>query len=162
MLTTEVNHALLVRLASEFQGYCRDLHDEAIGVVIDARLPSDQRLAGLFRASMTSGRKLDTGNANWGNLCSDFARFGLSLKDDLKVKYPKAAKDWLQVLQRLNDARNSIAHQDRTKIAQCHALEPLTLSTFRRWRRVVSTMALGLDDVVGRYLTDLNNGVKPW
>ena len=31
---TELNHALFLRLAAEVQGFCRDLHDEAI----DARV----------------------------------------------------------------------------------------------------------------------------
>lgn len=29
--TEELNHAIVLRLASEFQGFCRDLHDEAVG-----------------------------------------------------------------------------------------------------------------------------------
>lgn len=160
-LTVEINHSLIVRLASEFQGFCRDLHDEAIAAVLREKFPYDYAMGPLVRALLENSRKLDSGNASWGNVGADFARLGISLKDELSERYPRKYPKWVTKLDRLNDARNAIAHDDRTRLADCIAVQPLTLSTFHSWRSALTEVASGLDAVVGAYLKDLN-GRRPW
>ena len=160
-LTVEVNHALIVRLASEFQGYCRELHDQAIDAFLAATFDAGRPAAPIVRRLLTSGRKLDSGNASWANMNNDFARLGMSIKTELSSRYPRRSGPWTTKLERLNDARNAIAHDNTAQLAKCHAEQPLTLATFRTWRSGLDQMASGLDEVVAAYLEDLN-GDEPW
>ncbi|SDP50828.1 hypothetical protein SAMN04515671_4555 [Nakamurella panacisegetis] len=156
----EINHALIVRMASEFQGFCRELHDECLNAVLDS-IPLPTRLDEVFRVFMGRARKLDTGNANWANVCNDFSPFGVSLKDDLGTKYPSRYTRYVTNMDRLNDARNAIAHQDAKKLAECGAQQPLSLVTCRKWRSTLNQVATGLDAVMHAYLKDLT-GQRPW
>lgn len=160
-LTAEVNHALIVRLASEFQGFCRDLHDEAIEAVLDAKLTTDHSMNSIVRALLENNRRLDSGNANWGNIGSDYARLGISMATELRTARPAKYSTWMQTLDRLNAARNAIAHDNRDELAACEALQPLTFRTFSQWRSRLTLIVVAVDAVTGRYLTDLN-GTSPW
>lgn len=160
-VTEEVNHALIVRLAGEFQGFTRDLHDQAIDAVLAAVPGLQQGTQTLLRASFEKGRKLDTGNASWANICSDFAVFGFSLKTETQARYLFKYPGWIQCLDKLNKARNAIAHQDSAQLAQVAAADPLTLGTFKAWRAKLNAVACGLDVVTSEQLRALN-GTKPW
>ncbi|MGH3681941.1 MAG: hypothetical protein ACRDT2_17030, partial [Natronosporangium sp.] len=76
-LTEELNHALVLRLAAEFQGFARDLHTEAAKAVaasLAAGIPSREQA--LQRAFLTA-RRLDRGNATETALAHDFGLLGL-------------------------------------------------------------------------------------
>lgn len=60
--TDQINHAYAILLASQFQGFCRDLHSESAAYLIDALEPPSMRP--IVRAELTRDRKLDKGNAN--------------------------------------------------------------------------------------------------
>lgn len=153
-ITTEINHALIVRLASEFQGFCRDLHDEVALLLVASKLGSDPEFAGIVELLLGNGRKLDRRNANWANVCDDFGRFGVPLADELRDLNPSRYSTWIAALDRLNNARNAIVHDDRPKLVEWASIEPLTLKTFRRWRRVLGAITRGMDEVLRAYLTD--------
>lgn len=160
---TELNHSLFLRLASELQGFCRDLHDEAIDACCTpAQIPSSD-LRDAVRAVLTSGRKLDSGNAGPGNIGNDWAKFGITLWPDLKASHPgvKGSSDWNARLDWLNEARNGIAHNDAAKIAAAHAGHPLTLRTFRVMRGRFTKFAGALDRATGAYLKTAT-GISPW
>ncbi|WP_285035866.1 hypothetical protein [Plantibacter sp. ME-Dv--P-095] len=160
---TELNHALFLRLAAEVQGFCRDLHDEAVeAVCIPAQVPSaDLREA--FRSELLSNRKLDAGNAGPGNIGADWAKFGQPIWPDLELAYPgtKGKADWNARLTWLNDARNGIAHNDPVKIAAAHAIHPLTLNTFKVMRGRFSKFAVALERTTSAYLSRAT-GIAPW
>lgn len=157
-VTTEVNHALIVRLAGEFQGFARDLHDEAIDA-FSIGLPPSQGT--VVRAALQRGRRLDTGNASWSNVVSDFTVFGLSLSTDLAASDPFRYPKWVACLDGLNASRNAIAHQDPTQLAVMRLRHGLTPNTFRSWRSSINEVASALDRATGSYLRSLN-GVAPW
>lgn len=69
--TLQVNHAYVALLSSQFQGFCRDLHTEAVAFIVGA---APAVLRPIFRNTLVQGRKLDHGNPNPGNLGSDFGR----------------------------------------------------------------------------------------
>src|SRR5205085_2306830 len=71
--TQQINHALVVQLAAQFQRYCRDLHDECAGAMI-AAAPADYRPA--LNLALLAGRKLDSQSAQPASPGSDFGRFG--------------------------------------------------------------------------------------
>lgn len=102
---------------------------------------------------MTANRKLDLGNANPGNLGTDFAKLGIHLWPELKARYPKRANRWNSVLEELNTLRNGIAHSDETKIASIRS--PVNVATWRRRRSTLGDAAHGLDAVLGSYLVNI-------
>ena len=72
--TEQINHAYAVLLASQFQGFCRDLHSEALDHVLAVLAPPPQ-LRIFLRNELTRGRQLDQRNAQPSSLGADFGRF---------------------------------------------------------------------------------------
>lgn len=161
-VTDELNHALILRLASEFQGFARDLHDES-GLFVARRLaPESRELQRSLRIPYMLNRKMDQGNADPGTLGSDFALFGMVLWVELQERYPTHVKAWNQKLSALTMARNGIVHDDGTKIAQVQANGwPLTIRSVDRWQSSLDGLARGMDRVVGLHLK-LMYGTSPW
>jgi hypothetical protein len=160
--TEELNHALVLRLASEFQGFCRDLHDEAVGRLVETVAPANPQLQQVLVIPYRTGRRLDRGNAEPGGLGNDFGLLGMTLWPDIKAKYPVRGEEWRRKLELLNEARNGIAHDDATKLARVRSSGwPLTLPSIRRWRSALDGLAAGMDHVTKDYLQRLLN-VTPW
>lgn len=160
-LTEELNHALILRLAAEFQGYCRNLHDEAIWHLVETTVPSTHPVNAILRSAMQERRQLDRGNATWSNLLEDFARLGSALKEDLRDAYPGRYDGWVLRLDQLNYARNALIHDDATKIDKFHADHGLTLATFKTLRSSVGGLAIALSATLGAYLKS-QTGTEPW
>jgi hypothetical protein len=161
-VTDELNHALILRLASEFQGFARDLHDESSAFIVRSLAPGDTRRQGRLRVLYTQHRKLNRGNADPATLGHDFGLFGVELWPELQARYPANARGWNQKLVALNAARNGIAHDDGTKIALVQADGwPLTLRSVDRWKSSLDGLARGIDRVVGGYLR-FEYGTTPW
>src|SRR5438093_2420675 len=74
--TQQVNRAYAMLLASQFQGFCRDLHSECIDHILGVLAPPPALLI-LVRAEFTRGRQLDRGNAQSSSLGADFGRLGI-------------------------------------------------------------------------------------
>jgi hypothetical protein len=161
-VTDELNHALILRLASEFQGFARDLHDESGLFVARCLAPRNQQLQDSLRIPYTLYRKMNQGNADPGTLGNDFGLFGLVLWADLQARYPAYGKGWNQKLAALNMARNGIVHDDGTKIARVQADGwPLTLRSVDRWKSSLDGLARGMDRAVGGHLK-LMYGTTAW
>lgn len=160
---TELNHALFLRLAAEVQGYCRDLHDEAIDAICTPEQVPGEGLREAFRTRLATGRKLDAGNAGPGNVGGDWAHLGMTLWPALRAAHPGAlgASDWSSRLEWLNSARNGIAHNDMAKVSAAHASHPLTLNTFRVMRGRFSRLAAAMDRTTEAYLRSVT-GASPW
>jgi hypothetical protein len=159
-VTEEINHALILRLAAEFQGFCRDLHDECIDAFLAAGR-TGPAMDGIVRASLHRSRAIDSRNATWGTICSDFGIFGVDLATELKTLWGNSYPARIGALDRMNKARNAIAHDDRSKLAECSAEQPLTLVTIRRWRATLGRLGSGLDKILKAYLAQLT-GLDPW
>src|SRR6266568_4745493 len=78
--TQQINRAYAVLLASEFQGFCRDLYSECMDHVV-ATAPLTTR--GVIRTQFLWSRSLDRGNPQAGGIGSDFGRFGVPFWDDV-------------------------------------------------------------------------------
>jgi len=160
--TEELNHAIVLRLASEFQGFCRDLHDEAVGVLVGAVARNDPGLQRVLTVPYHANRKLDRGNAEPGALGIDFGLLGMTLWPDLKAGYPAKGPEWSRKLGLLNEARNGIAHDDTSKITKVQlAGWPLTMPSIKKWRSALDGLAGGMDHVTCDYLRKLLK-VTPW
>ncbi|WOC12585.1 hypothetical protein [Gordonia sp. MP11Mi] len=154
--TRHYNLGLFTALASQFQGYCRDLHDEAAVRVVDSLAANGVGpQIPIILTALTSNRKLDRGNANPGNLGDDFGKLGIQLWPELKQRYPTKAPKWQKTLTNLNELRNGIAHSDIAKIDKVEHDHPLTLKTWRTWKSSVNTAATSMDAVLEAYLVAL-------
>src|SRR3954447_9356465 len=60
--TQQINQAYVVLLASQFQGFCRDLHEECIDHL--ARAMPSAELKRIVREEFRLHRRLDAGNPN--------------------------------------------------------------------------------------------------
>lgn len=161
-VTDELNHALILRLAGEFQGFARELHDEAGLFVTRNIAPGNQQLQNSLRIPYTANRKLNQGNADPGTLGADFGLFGLQLWSALYARYPARGPEWNKKLDALNTARNGIVHDDAAKIAKIQAAGwSLTLQSVGRWKSALDGLAQGMDRIVGGHLR-LMYGTPPW
>jgi hypothetical protein len=160
--TEQLNWALTLRLAGEFQGYARELHDLAVEHFVAAVAQNNSRLANVIRNRMTQGRWLDKGNAHSESLEGDFGRLGVTLWSALGVAHPHASK-WKNNLDALNKARNAIAHAEVGKLVKLRQDGyPITLVTIRRWKRSLDGLVETMDDVVSDYLDRLLGAGRPW
>jgi hypothetical protein len=152
--TQQLNYAYVVLLSSQFQGFCRELHDECGRFLVQSIRPVGFQRA--VRSMLTQNRRLDSGNPNPGNLGSDFQRFGLEFwnaVDQLDVRNPDRRGE----LQELNAMRNAIAHHDPRILA----VRRLRLRKVKEWRRVCDNLAPYFDEVLRAHLESLTS-VSPW
>lgn len=155
--TQQVNHAYAVLLSSQFQGFCRDLHSEAVDHLVNNVTPA--AVQAVLRARMTDGRLLDKGNPNPSNLGADFGRLGMMFWAELDRCDRRNARRRAH-LEKLNAWRNAVAHQDfdPRKIGPRLTLR---LQDVQAWRSVCNGLACSFDKAVGRHLTGLV-GKSPW
>ncbi|HKY34908.1 MAG TPA: hypothetical protein VJN18_03110 [Polyangiaceae bacterium] len=154
--TLQLNHAYTVLLSSQFQGFCRDLHSEAVDFLVAHTQPTT--VAAVLRAVTTQGRKLDHGNPNPGNLGSDFARLGMSFWNDVGLVDRRKGQR-LAALDSLNDWRNAIAHQDWSGVPNQNPA--LQLRQVNAWQAACAGLATSFDTAVGQHLAGMV-GQPPW
>lgn len=74
-----------------------------------------------------------------------------------------AVPTYQEHLAAVNEARNAIAHADEAKLGVLRgAGYPLTLTTFRTWRRSLNGLASTLDAEVAEHLSQLFGRPAPW
>jgi hypothetical protein len=160
--TYQINCALILLLAAEFQGYARDLHTLSADLIADAAGGSNFALANVVRSHLTANRFLDRGNATPSNLGLDFARFGLALWPTLSVADPRTGRRQ-QKLEALVRTRNALAHADEGALAALRqAGHPILLATVRGWKAALDELARTMDDVLSVYLDGLLGKGRPW
>jgi hypothetical protein len=156
--TEQINWALVLLLAGEFQGYARHLHEEAAEVFAAEAANGSRDLEAIIKAQLTQNRRLDRGNAQPGSLGSDFNFFGCDLWGDLAARWPAKKQGWHRALTELNEARNAIAHSHDGKIKSL----VVDLRAVRRWRSSLDVLAGKMDDVVARHLETVLGIQNPW
>jgi hypothetical protein len=147
----QLNQAYLLLLSSQFQGFCRDLHSEAILHVADHVTPAPMK--DLVREQLLAGRVLDRGNPTPGNLGSDFARFGLELWPTLLSRGKRNLRR-RDLLSEMSAWRNAIAHQDFDSPA-LGGRSTVTIESVRRWRAACNGLVVELEAVLGHHLVSL-------
>jgi hypothetical protein len=158
----QLSWVLTLRLAGEFQGFARELHDVAVDHLVAVVAGGNTGLANVLRAGMTARRQLDRGNASPANLEEDYLRLGVLFWPDLRAANSRAPA-WKANLAALNEARNAIAHVDERKLNALRARGyPITLTTVSRWKTSLDGLVRTMDDVVGAYLGRLLGTGSPW
>jgi hypothetical protein len=156
--TQQLNQAYTVMLMSQFQGFCRDLHSEAVDNLVAAVQPSS--VSSVLRGVLIENRALDRGNANAGSLGADFGRLGLSFWKEVNATDARVAK-WQARLDVLNDWRNAIAHQSFGKVTADGSRAVVFLYEVQAWRRMCGALARAFDRVVGAHIGSML-GSPPW
>ena len=160
--TEQLNWSLILRLAAEFQGYCRDLHDEGARIFARTVAGTNAALEVSIYRLMSLNRVIDRGNAREQAIADAFGRFGLDWWTALERADPRTSKA-RTTLRLLNRARNAIAHDN---LSDLDALRkqgtPVGLAMFRRWRRDVATLAQAMDAGLAAHLSILLGTRAPW
>lgn len=156
--TLQINQAYAVMLSSQFQGFCRDLHDECVNVFAANVQPGViQRTVSQL---LVMNRKLDRGNPTPANFGEDFSRFGLQNFWDLVRAVHRHVASWRGRLELLNHWRNAIAHQDFNP-QRLHGITTLTLNHVRLFRNACNGLSRGFDAVMYNHLSQ-TFGNAPW
>ena len=156
--THQINHAYLVLLASQFQGFCRDLHSQVVDHVVTS-LPAGDARTDMLRTRLTEGRQLDARNATPGSIGADFGRFRMDFWQLLRNRHPLNSRR-RAALENLNTWRNAIAHQDFDP-SPLGGRTSARLSDVRRFRGACDSLAREFDAVVGDHLAAIL-GPPPW
>ena len=151
--TQQINYAYAVLLASQFQGFCRDLHTECADAIVRASPPA---LRVVVDKSLLRDRRLDKGNPNPANIGADFGRFDISFWSVIYRRSPRN-EPRRRLLEELNDWRNAIAHQDFTHMSAT----AIQLQQVQRYRAACTALAHEFDDAMYQHLSSLLGGA-PW
>jgi hypothetical protein len=158
--TQRFNHVLLLALMAQFQGYARDLHDEAVDTYVDATVDAHARQP--IRAVMVQGRKLDVGNPRKSALGADFSVIGMTFVATMKASGTLTERR-LEALDYLVDLRNAVAHGNESEVDAWRACGiELNKRAFRRYRQGLHALAGTMDSVVANHLRVLLNIPSPW
>lgn len=154
--TQQINQACAVLLASQFQGFCRELHTESVGHLANTAPSASVRI--ILGNGFKSSRRLDSGNANSDTIRRDYSRFGISFWSAVEA-HQRFNRRRRLLLDELNVWRNAIAHQsiDPSKLGR----SGLQLKMVRRWRDACHGLATSFDEVMRVYLQALL-GASPW
>ena len=84
--TQQVNHAWAMLLSSHFQGFCRDLHTEALDCLLQVTRP--EKWQGALRLALLSNRALDRGSHEIeGTVVEDRGDLGVGGRRILRVHF---------------------------------------------------------------------------
>jgi hypothetical protein len=159
--TQAINWSLAIVLASEFQGFTRELRDEAAGILASAIAKGNLAHFTIIRNSLLANRAIDRGNARVDTLNEDFNRLGVDIWKDISSAVASGAR-WQRQLERLNQARNALAHNNMGKLQQLKADGyPINSTTVDSWRVACNGIGRHLDLILKKHLTNLT-GVQPW
>src|SRR4051794_33196955 len=137
--TQQINRAYAVLLASQFQGFCRDLHSESVDYLVATMTPGPMRP--IIRADMTRGRRLDRGNAQPDSIKDDFGRLGIDLWKEVLTHDQQCASS-RALLEELNRWRNAIAHHDFDP-SRLGGTIILRLTQVRKWQGACDRLVRG-------------------
>ena len=155
--TQQINRAYAVLLASQFQGFCRDLYTECVDHILNV-LAAPEALRQLLHTGLTWKRELNFGNAQPEKIQADFGRLGIKLWDELTIL--DATNRDRSMLVTLNTWRNAIAHQDFDP-AKLGGTITLQLQQVRLWRTGCDRLAEAFDEIMHRHLLAIT-GSSPW
>ena len=158
--TQQINHAYVMLLSSQFQGFCRDLHSECAGIIVySIGVSAPPLVAARFEAELRRDRSLDKGNPSPSNIGGDFGRLGIAFWSAVKAQDRRNGKR-LQSLELLNVWRNAIAHQDFTS-PKLEGKTLIQLSEVQRWRSSCDALTKSFDAVMAAFL-QAELGSVPW
>ena len=168
--TEQLNFAFMVAVASQFQGFCRDLHVEAVRVMVGllkptANGPQPQALREALQRGITSKLALNQGNAQPEVIAQDFLRLGMDFWPEVARLAPRRVSLWRKRLRQLNTWRNAIVHSNfsftHEQVAMLEGvIRPKLVHAKRSWS-TCNSVARAADRAVADYVASLV-GAPPW
>lgn len=153
---------IVVKLASEFQGFARDLHDQAVESLVTSASTGNSSLDNVLTIAMTTDRALSKNNAGDDTLAKDFRRIGLNLWSTINTQNSQQGQTLRTKLAKLITMRNAIAHDNEAQIILESEGYTLQEAVIRDWQTSLDTLAVIMDDVVGSFLGALTGAPRPW
>ena len=147
-----------VLLSAEFQGFCRDLHDECAEKFVDSIKPV--ALQAVLRAQCRYGRKLDTSNPKSGKPWCRFQPFSVRIMAHRVGSGHREITARRDRLRMLSEWRNAIAHHDYDP-AKLGGITMLTIPQVDGWRTDCDFLATTFDAVLRKHIEDIT-GASPW
>ena len=143
---------LFSALASEFQGFSRDLHDETATEIMDLMTGLPLVLRSIAPMTAVQRRALNRGSATTRTVGEDFKLMGVSVwrlvQRAERERYPL----WRRALDDVHRIRNASVHANRSSLA---SLIEEGLVTWARWqaaKTMIGELVLGMDGAVTAYL----------
>ncbi|MFF8440612.1 hypothetical protein ACF07U_06985 [Streptomyces californicus] len=153
---------IVQRLSTEFQGFTRALHDEAVDVFVNQVAGANLALEAILRERMTAERSLSKGNPTKKALGSDFGRLGFTFWAAMQQANGRA-NAWSAELDKLIEMRNGVAHDDTAKLSRLASEGyPLSVGTLRNWQKTLGDIAATMDVVVASSLSAVLIIPRPW
>lgn len=159
--TEQINLSIVLILAAEFQGFARDLHNEAVDFVVGRMAPHNAAWESNLRILLTLNRKLERGNARRNAIQDDYALLGFKMLDEVKSRYANG-QDWLTKLEAILDLRNDIAHGDRAKVEAAFGGKQLRLAQVKAWDASLRALARAMDVITADSLEKVTKAGRPW
>lgn len=157
-----VGNAYVLRVVAEFQAFVRDLHDLAAQRLVALAQPQPA-YAPLLIEAVTSGRRVDRGNADLRSLSQDFRRLGLA---DVSARIGTYNRRWTRADRAyygdLIALRNALAHGNQGQVDALRRKNVMDTVTWTRARLPgLDRTARALDRVVWDHL-QATFGQEPW
>ncbi len=152
---------MLVALVTQFQIYCRELHDETVALYTSGL---ETRRASVLARALTLRRHLDERNPHLAALDNDFGRMGIALGNALRRHSEDAGRD-LACLETLIKFRNAIVHGSEERIAAMSSTEEIsaTLPSYLHYKSALERLAEDIDTVVATEVSrTLGMHHAPW
>jgi hypothetical protein len=154
-----LNWSMILVLTAEFQGFARELHDEAADFLASSMARGDLNYFEIARNNLTAKRELDSANAKPSSINADFNRLGISdLWTEIEHSH-SAGTHWRAQLGILNAARNAIAHNNPRKLQALGV--PINARTIRSWRACCNGVSRQMDIILKTHLFT-TTGRRPW
>jgi len=153
-VTQEWTQALVLMLAGEFQGYCRDLHNFVAQEMVKAVTVPGSRMRAMLFEGLTVGRALDLRSADPKTIQTDFSRLGIELW--AAIGTPETVAGWRNAVRLLHRARSGVIHDDGRAREQVQAEGwPFQLDSIRRWRDALDEIAVAMEVATSQDIADL-------
>ncbi len=111
----------------------------------------------IIRSELIRGRKIDSGNAQPGNLGEDFGRLGIDFWNEIyKLDPLNIVRN--KLLEDLNRWRNAIVHQSLDPV-KLGGTSTLRLNQVRRWRVTCDRLAAHFDEAMRRLLAEFDRDI---
>jgi hypothetical protein len=156
--TLQINQAYTMMLSGQFQGFCRDLHEESSDLL--AASIRDLQLRLMVQENVAFGRKLSQGNPNPGNIGADFNRLMLNFWPLVLAHRPQNNAR-RAALEELTAWRNAIAHQAFAAHMLRAGRPQLQLTEVQTWRSACDGLARSFDDIMRSFI-ETRTGTFPW
>lgn len=161
-LRRQINSALVLQLSAEFQAFSVDLYENLAKAFLAEAAERSAGVLPVVERSLGEPRALDRGNPHPGALGNDFARFGVQI---WSLMTTRDARNFTRrdQLERLNWARNAVAHGDRDALQRLRQRDVVvTLPAVRAWRRCLDQLARQMDNALPEYYRQQFDGRRPW